>query len=89
MLQPSAAEFHQAADRLTRLADLVESTGLSAAQVGRLIQDHARQSPIEPPAKTRKGINEMSRSETTTEDFVTRLRDQADGLRRLAAQKPR
>ena len=89
MAQPTAAEIQHAADRLVRMADLVESTGLTAAQVGRLIQDHARQSPIEPPAETRKGLVEMTRSSTPTKDFVARLRYQADGLRRLAAQKPK
>ncbi len=78
-------ELCRAAERLTRLAELVEQTGLDAADIGKLLLDTFSNSPIEHPADVRCAVVEMSRSTTHSTVFVAGLRSQAEQLRRRAA----
>ena len=74
----------QAADQLTRLAELVDKTGLSAAAVGQVLQHVFRLSPVEHSANIREGVLQMSQGMTDAASFAEGLRRQAERLRGLA-----
>jgi len=70
-------EMLEAAETLLQLADLVEQSGLTAADVGEYLLEAFRSSPVEQPADIRRRATEMSLSTTDTVSFVKGLREQA------------
>ena len=87
MVSNNNEELRQAADRISRLADLVEMTGLNASDVGQLLLTSFRQSPVEHSGKTRGDVLEMTDSAADSATFVIGLRLQADSLRNLAGEQ--
>jgi hypothetical protein len=80
-----AGELVAASQRLNHLAGLVDETGLSAGEVGRLFLEQFRQSETEHSYDIRKGVADMMRSEADAPTFSLGLRQQALRLTERAA----
>ena len=81
MVSDTAHERNEAADYLCQLADLVEQTGLSAREIGLVLQDVFRQSSMEHSAEVRDQVTDMTKSDIAPESFASGLRWQAHQLR--------
>ncbi len=81
MVTSNVLERHEAAVYLCRLADLVEETGLTASDVGRVLTDVFRRSPMEHPAEVRMQVSEMASSRVDAITFAAGLRQRASELR--------
>lgn len=79
-----AHELEETAELLCQLADVVEESQLSAADIGAILLDSLRASPHEPSADVRFDILQLANSDADTHTFVAGLRYQADRLRRMA-----
>ena len=80
-----ACELRESADILLQLAAVVDEAGLSACDIGGMLWDSFRQSPVEPAADVRLDILQLKNCDISTQQFVSGLRRQADELLQQAA----
>jgi len=85
MFSSSVQERNEAADYLCKLADIVEDTGMSAREVGLMLADTFRQSPVEHSAEVRQQVADMSGSKIASKRYASGLRWQAYQLRQPVA----
>ena len=85
MIFESSMDLREAAEDLFQLADLIEQTKLSASDVGNLLADAFRCSPVEQPADIRRSVIEMCSSDVDPDTLAAGLRQQAVELREMAS----
>jgi hypothetical protein len=78
-------ELCDAADVLEQLAELVEESGLSAADLGELIWNSVQHSHFTLSAAAERDLRDLRASRTTTKKFAAGLRRQARELRERAS----
>ena len=87
MIFEPSMDLREAADDLFQLADLIEQTKLSASDVGFLLADSFRRSPVEQPADIRRSVIEMCSSNVDPATLAAGLRQQAEELREMSGGK--